>query len=71
MHIKERHINNKVCNYYFDKLIKEAKKYLIKTKKETKNVLRDEKNSRNFVIYFTRYINTKPFKMLNLFSLKD
>ena len=33
MHIKKRHINNKVCDYYFDKLIKEAKKYLIKTKK--------------------------------------
>ena len=49
MHVKEVNIKNRVYNYYFDNLVK-AKKL------ETKNLLIDEKNYKDFVIYFTRYL---------------
>ena len=38
-----------IYNYYFDNLVK-AKKI------ETNNILIDEKNYKNLVIYFTRYV---------------
>ena len=59
MHAKEINIKNRVYNYYFDKLIK-AKKL------ETKNILIDEKNYKDFVIYFTRYVYRKSIKILSL-----
>ena len=49
MHVKEVNIKNRVYNYYFDNLVK-AKKL------KTKNLLIDEKNYKDFVIYFTRYL---------------
>ena len=48
MHIKEINIKNRVYNYYFD--------YLIKGKKNrNKNILIDEKNYKELIIYFYRY----------------
>ena len=49
MYIKETNIKNQVCNCYCDNLIK--------TKKlEPKNILIVERNYKNLVIYFTRYL---------------
>ena len=47
MHFKEINIKNRLFNYYSD--------YLIKAKKREINVLIDERNYQNLVIYFTRY----------------
>ena len=59
MHFKEINIKNRVFNYYLD--------YLIKVNKlETKNVLINEKNYKDLVIYFTRYDCWKSVKMLSL-----
>ena len=42
--------------------------YLIKSEKiETKNILIDQKNFKDLVIYLTRYVNCKPIKMINLY----
>ena len=47
MHLKEFNIKNRVCNCYFD--------YLIKAKQlDTKIILIDEKNNKDSAIYFTR-----------------
>ena len=51
---------NRVYNYYFDNLVK-AKKL------ETKNILIDEKNYSDLVIYFTVYVHSKSMKMLSLY----
>ena len=59
MHIKEINIENRVYNY-FDNLIKAKKKI------ETKNIFIDERNYKNFVIYFTKHIHKKSIKMLSL-----
>ena len=59
MNIKEVNIKNRVYNYDFDHLIKE--------KKETKNILIDERNYKNLVIYFTRCVYSKSIKMPNLY----
>ena len=37
---------------------------------ETKNIFIDEKNFKDFVIYFTRYVNCKSIKMLSLYFFK-
>ena len=59
MHIQEINIKNRVYNYYFVNLVK-AKKL------ENKNISIDEKNYKDLVIYFTRYVQSKPIKMLSL-----
>ena len=60
MHSKEINIKNRVNNYYFDKLVK-AKKL------EIKIILIDEKNCKDLVTYFTRYVHSKSIKMLSLY----
>ena len=50
MHVKEINIKNRVYYYYFYHLIK-AKKL------KTKNILIDEKNYKDLVIYFARYVH--------------
>ena len=56
MHSKETHIKNRVCNYYFDNLVKAKKQ-------ETENILINEKNYKDLVIYF-RLVYSKLIKML-------
>ena len=64
MHIKRiNNTKNRVYDYYFDNLIK-AKKL------ETKKILIDEKNLKDLVIYFTRYVHSKSIKMLSLHYLE-
>ena len=58
-HIKETNIENRVYKYYFNNLIK-AKKL------KTENISIDEKNYKDMVIYFTRYVHTESIKMLSL-----
>ena len=58
-HIKETNIENRVYKYYFNNLIK-AKEL------ETENISIDEKNYKDMVIYFTRYVHTESIKMLSL-----
>ena len=60
IHAKKINIKNRVYNYYFDNLIK-AKKI------ETENNLMDEKNYKDLVIYFTRYIHSKSLKTLSMY----
>ena len=48
-----------VLNYYFYNLIK-AKQL------ETNNIFIEEKNYKNLVIYFNRYVPSNLIKMLNL-----
>ena len=58
MQIQEISIKNWVYNYYFDNLVK--------TKKlKTKNILINEKNYNDLVIYFTIYFHSKAIKMLS------
>ena len=58
MQIQEIIIKNWVYNYYFDNLVK--------TKKlKTKNILINEKNYNDLVIYFTIYFHIKTIKMLS------
>ena len=59
MHIQEININNRVYNYYFDNLVK-AKML------ETENILINEKNYKDLVIYFTTYYHSEFIKMLRL-----
>ena len=59
MHFKQINIKNKVHNYY-DNLTK-AEKF------ETKNILIDEKNYKNLIIYLARYDHKKSTKMLSLY----
>ena len=59
MHIQEININNRVYNYYFDNLVK-AKML------ETENILINEKNYKDLVIYFTTYFHSEFIKMLRL-----
>ena len=57
---KEIDIKNRVDNYYFD--------YLIKAEKlEIKNILIDEKNYWDLIIYFTIYDWGKSIQMLSLY----
>ena len=57
IYFKEINIKNRIYNYYFD--------YLIKAKKlETKNILFNEKNYKDLIIYFTRYDLGKSIRML-------
>ena len=56
MHSKETHIKNRVCNCYFDNLAKAKKQ-------ETENILINEKNYKDLVIYF-RLVYSKLIKML-------
>ena len=58
MLIKE--LNIRACDSYFDNLIK-AKKL------ETKYILIDEKNYKDIVVYFTRYVHNKSIKNLSLY----
>ena len=53
-------IKNRVYNYYFENLVKA-------NKKETKNILIDEKNYKDLAIYFTRYVRIKSIKMFSLY----
>ena len=39
---------------------------LVEAKKETKNILIEEKKCKDLVIYFTRYIHSKSMKMTSL-----
>ena len=59
MHIQEINIRNWVYNYYFDNLVKGKKL-------ETKDILMNEKNYKDLMIYFTRYVHIKSVKKLNL-----
>ena len=56
IHFKEINITNRVCNYYFDNLFKEESL-------ETKNILINEKNYKDLVIYSVIYIHSKSIKM--------
>ena len=51
IHVKEINLKNRIYNYYLTNFIK-AKKL------EAENVLIDEKNYKDFVIYFTRYVRS-------------
>ena len=51
-----------MCNY-FNNLIESEKL-------ETENVLIDEKNFKDLMIYFTRYVNCKSIKMFSLHFYK-
>ena len=59
MHIQEINIKNQLYSYHFDNLVK-AKKL------ETKKILIDEKNCKDLIIYFTRYVHSKSIKMFSL-----
>ena len=59
MDINEINIKNQVCDVYFNNSI-EAKKI------ETRNILVNEKNFKDLVICFTRYVNNKSIKTLRL-----
>lgn len=50
MHVNEINIQNRVCDYYFDNLVKA-------TKLQTKNILIHEKNCRDLTIYLMRYVH--------------
>ena len=58
MHVN---IKNRICKY-FNNLIESEKL-------ETKNILIDEKNFKDSVTYFTRYVNCKSIKMLSLYFI--
>ena len=58
-HVKEINLKDSVYNYYFGNSIWPKKL-------KTKNILMDEKNYENLVIYFTRYVGSKSVKMLSL-----
>ena len=60
VHLKKISIKNGVCNYYFDNLMK-AKNL------KTKNILIDEKNYNNLVIYCARFVHRRSIKMWNLY----
>ena len=55
IYIQETNIKNRICNYHFGNLVKGEKT-------EIKIILIDEKNSKDFTIYFTRYVYSKPIK---------
>ena len=59
MHVNEINIQVRFYNYYCDNLIKEKPL-------ESKDILIDEKNYKDLVIYFTRYVHSKSIKMLSL-----
>ena len=59
MHANEINIKNRVYNYYFDNFIKA--KLL-----ETKDILINEINYKDSMVYFTRYVFKKSIKMLSL-----
>ena len=59
MHINEINIKNRFSKCYFDNSIK-AKNL------ETKNILINEKNYKDLVIYFTKYAHNKSIKIVNL-----
>ena len=59
MHISEINIKNITCQCYSDNLVK-AKKL------ENKNILINVKKYKDLVILFTRYVQKKSIKMLNL-----
>ena len=59
MHIKEINFKNRVCNYYFDDLIKA--KVL-----KAKDISINEKNYKDLVIEFTRYLHSNLINMLSL-----
>ena len=56
IHFKEINITNREYNYYFDNLVKDKNL-------ETKNMLIDEKNYKDLVIYSVIYIHSKSIKM--------
>ena len=62
VYVKEINVKNRVYNYYFHHLV-EAKKL------ETKNILIDEKNYKDLLIYFMRYIHSKSIKILGMLIL--
>ena len=59
MHVNEINIKNRIYNCYCDNLIKARKL-------ETEKILIDEKNRKDMVIYFNRYVHSKSAKMLSL-----
>ena len=59
VHFKQINIKNKLHNYY-DNLTK-AEKF------QTKNILIDEKNYKNLIIYLARYDHKKSTRMLSLY----
>ena len=59
MIINKINIKNGVYSYYFEHLVK-AKEL------ETKNILIDKKNYKDFGIYFARYFHKKWIKKLSL-----
>ena len=59
MYINEINIKNRAYNYYFKNLIK-AKKL------DSKNILIDEENYKDLVLYFTSYVHGTLVKMFRL-----
>ena len=59
MYIKEVNIKNRVYNYCFHNFIR-GKKIV------AKNILSHEKNYKDLVIYFTRYVYSKSIKYGNI-----
>ena len=55
MPVNEINIKVRFYNYYCDNLIKEKPL-------ESKNILIDEKNYKDLIIYFTRYVHSKSIK---------
>ena len=59
IHINEINIKNQVWNCYFNNSIKVKKL-------EFKNILINEKNHKDLVIHFTRYVHNKSIKTLRM-----
>ena len=57
MHVKEINVKSRVYNYYFGNLIKVKKL-------ETKDILIDKKNYKDLVIYLSKYVHSRPIKLL-------
>ena len=60
IHIQDVNIKSRVYNYYFDNLVKVKKL-------ETTNILIDDKNYKDLLIYFSRYVYSKSIKMSTLY----
>ena len=60
IHIQDVNIKSRVYNYYFDNLVKVKKL-------ETTNILIDDKNYKDLLIYFSRYVHSKSIKMSTLY----
>ena len=55
-----------VCDYWY-RICNYSNGLLISEKLETKNILMDEKNYENLVLYLTNYVSSKSKKILSLY----